>query len=134
MNLDWIHSPVLLAINMLAAWRITRLIVEDAFPFGVLRERIKAWAMDRWEPGGFMRGDINREDMTDTQRRQAVVYEHVAPIAYLLGCYGCMGIWTGGAVTVLASTGTWWLWVAVPLALGAVTSFLAAAFGRLDDE
>lgn len=135
MNLDWVQHPALLVINLLAAFRLTRLVVEDAFPFGVLRGRLRDWANDRWKPGRWARGQVlDHSDLTDTERRQLVAYDHTAPLAYLATCYACMSVWISGAVAVLASTGPWWTWVAAPLAFSTVAAFLAAAFARLDVE
>lgn len=134
MNLDWVQHPALLVINLLAAFRLTRLIVEDAFPFGVLRGRLIDWANEQWKPGRFVRGEVLASELTDSERRKVTAYDHTAPLAYLATCYACMSVWISGAVAVLASTGPWWTWVAAPLAFSTVAAFLAAAFARLDVE
>lgn len=121
MDLEWTSHPLLLVVNMLAAFRLTRFIVADAFPFGVQRQRFVEWATDRWTPT-----KARPSEHTDRDRRRLNVYEGYAPLAYLLTCYWCAGLYVSVTVALLASTGPWWTWVAVPLALSATVGLLAA--------
>ncbi len=121
MNLTWATDPVALILNMLAAFRITRLLVDDAFPFGVPRGRLVDWANKRWL-------DLDEGDRkwTDRQRRQFHAYDGQAPLALFVTCPWCMGVWVSVGVALLASTGAWWPWVAVPLALSAAVGIIAS--------
>lgn len=121
MDLALLTNPVLLVINALAVFRLTRLVVDDAFPLGVLRQRVIDWMDDR-RPDWMGRPSQH----TDAQRRRINVYSGQHPISYLVTCPWCVSIYVGAAVAALAATGLWWLWIAVPLALSAVTGVLAS--------
>ena len=129
MDLEWTRHPLLLAVNLLAAFRITRLLVTDAFPFGPLRLRFGDWATERWAPlQRVLAKDRSLDDAAvrpgDTAKVSA--YDGVAPLAYLLTCPWCAGVYVSAAVAVLASTGAWWLYPAGVLAASAVVGLLAA--------
>jgi hypothetical protein len=126
-TLVWATHPLLLLINILAAFRITRLVVADAFPLGEQRARFRDWANQRWGP--YRRTYAPEPDDTEPTARDArllQVFDGDAPLAYLLTCYWCAGLYVSVLVALLASTGTWWLWLAVPLALSAAIGLLAA--------
>lgn len=136
MSLGWINTSVGLIVTMLAAFRITRSLVEDAFPFGVLRSRFVEWANGRWAAG---RADFDQgRDVVDpggsgltfphpptaAERRQYDVYDGMAPLAYLVTCYWCTGVYVSVGCVLLASTGGWWMWAATPLAVSGVVGLL----------
>lgn len=125
MSIEWTTHPLLVVVNVLAAFRITRFIVADAFPFGPLRQRFTDWANQRWGPLQAIVGRNSRE-LTYREQVRVQAYEHTAPLAYLLACYWCAGLYVSVVVTLLASTGLWWVWVAAPLALSAAIGLLAA--------
>lgn len=122
MSLQWLQGPaggLTLIVTMLAAFRLTRVIVADAFPFGVFRGRIvdrlnerTPWANKPWT------------QLTDGERRRHMAFEGNHPAAYLLTCYWCAGLYVSTACVLLACTGQWWLWVAMPLAVSAVVGLL----------
>lgn len=124
MDLEWINNPWLVAVNLLAAFRITRLVVTDAFPLGVLRGRVIDWAQEHWRPGKAFH-NLGAESMTDRERRQFHAYDGDAPLAYLVTCPWCVGPYVSVLVAVLASTGVWWLYPAGVLAASAVIGLLA---------
>lgn len=98
----WLHDPVWLIVNALAAYRLTRLITRDMLPpLPRLRENL----VDRLNKGR--------------------ASEH--PVAYMLGCPWCVGFWVCVLVVVIMSLlpGVW-PWLAVPLAFSAVVGHLAA--------
>lgn len=128
MDLDWVSNPWLVAVNVLAAFRITRLVVADAFPFGPLRLKISDWANDRWGP--LQRVLAKDRTLADTKVRagdstKVAAYDGTAPLAYLVTCPWCVGLYVAVLVAVLASTGTWWLYPAGVLAASAVIGLLA---------
>lgn len=128
MSLDWTNNPWLIAVNVLAAFRITRLIVADAFPFGPLRLRISDWANDRWGP--LQRVLAKDKVLATTNLRSGDVikvtaYDGAAPLAYLITCPWCASPYVAVAVALLASTGTWWVYPAAVLAVSAIVGLLA---------
>ena len=136
MDLEWATHPTVLLVNMLAAFRLTRIVVADAFPLGPIRLRFTNWANERWEPlQNYLRKDeaVRLEpDGVDTPRgvspadvRKVKAYDFTAPLAYLATCYWCAGLYVSVVVALLASTGPWWTWAAVPLAVSATVGILA---------
>lgn len=123
MDLGWITNPWLVAINLLAAFRITRLVVADAFPFGPLRLRVSDWANERWAPLQRVLGKNTEVQPGDNVKVTA--YDGNAPLAYLITCPWCAGPYVSVAVALLASTGTWWVYPAAVLAASAVIGLLA---------
>lgn len=119
-DLSWANHPVLLAVHILAVFRLTRLVVADAMPFGVLRAR----ALDALE----MRTPWSRKpwaQLTSAETRRHKAFDGMHPLAYLITCYWCVGLYLSVLVTLLASTGPWWWWAAVPLAMSAGIGLLA---------
>lgn len=134
MSLDWINNPWLIAVNVLASFRITRLVVADAFPFGPLRLRISDWANDRWGPLQRLNRASVRLQPDDVEvpqptragdARKLMAYDGTAPLAYLVSCPWCAGPYVSVIVALLASTGTWWTYPAAVLATSAVIGLLA---------
>lgn len=128
MDLGWINNPWLVAVNVLAAFRITRLVVADAFPFGPLRLKISDWANARWGP--LQRVLAKDKTLTTTGLRaddttKVAAYDGTAPLAYLVTCPWCVGPYVSVAVALLASTGVWWVYLAAVLATSAVIGLLA---------
>lgn len=119
MTLEWLNTPVGLIVTMLAAFRVTRVIVADAFPFGTLRARAVEVlnARSPWERRPWVQ-------LTDAEKRRHRVFEGNHPLSYLLTCYWCAGLYVSVACVLLACTGGWWLWVAAPLAVSAVVGLL----------
>lgn len=122
MSLQWLQGPaggLTLIVTMLAAYRLTRVIVADVVPLGVLRDRVREnlnertpWARKPWA------------QLTYAETRRHKVFEGEHPLAYLLTCYWCAGLYVSLACVLLACTGQWWLWVATPLAVSAVVGLL----------
>lgn len=96
MSLAWVEHPLLLVVNVLAAFRLTRLWISDSLP-----------------PLPRLRRYLLRRLGTN-------------PLAELVDCPWCAGWWISLGVVLLASTGSWWSWVAVPLAVSALVGLLAA--------
>jgi len=123
-HLDLLTHPAVLIVSALAVTRLARLVTIDAFPFGVLRKRVAEWANDRYAP--------NAAPLTERFAGRGIiahkvsVYDGQAPLSYLLHCPWCMSMWIAPVVAVLAATGTWWLWLAVPLAFSTVAGLLAS--------
>jgi hypothetical protein len=121
MDLGWINNPWLVAVNVLAAFRITRLVVADAFPFGPLRLRISDWANERWAP---LHAPLEAQG-GGKYARALMAYDGTAPLAYLVTCPWCVGLYVTVVVGLLASTGTWWMYPAAVLATSAAIGLLA---------
>lgn len=123
-DLSWVTSPILVIVNALAATRLAILVTRDAFPLGGLRLRFTDWANERWGPLQRSTGPLGAvAPASDAVKLNA--YDGTAPLAYLVSCPWCVSMYLAPIVTVLASTGTWWLWAAVPLALSAVAGTVA---------
>lgn len=119
MDLGWINNAGAFIVTVLAAFRLTRLVVADGVPFGLLRDRAREalnertpWAKKPWA------------QLAPAEVRRHRVFEGEHPLAYLLTCYWCAGIYVSVACFLLACTGTWWLWAATPLAISAVVGLL----------
>lgn len=95
--LAWAADPLLLLINALAAYRLTRLWTRDSLP---PLPQIRQAVLSRWG------------DKTWTE---------------LLVCDWCAGFWISAGVVAVASSPAEgvWLWLAVPLALSAVVGLIA---------
>lgn len=125
MNLDWLNTPVGLIVTMLAAFRLTRVVVADAFPLGMARDRFREWANERWGPYRRTYAPLPDDvEPTAKDARALRVWDGEAPLAYLVTCYWCAGLYVSVACFLLACTGAWWLWVATPLAVSAVVGLL----------
>jgi hypothetical protein len=127
-DLGWTSNPWLVAINVLATFRITRLLVADAFPFGALRLRLTDWANDRWGP--LQRVLAKDKSLTATTLQagdttKVAAYDGTAPLAYLITCPWCASPYVAVAVAALASTGAWWVYPAAVLAVSAIVGLLA---------
>lgn len=121
-SLDWTTSPLWLAINALAAYRLTRLWVTDMLPpLPRVRRAVEAWAHQRWETRG----------LTDNYEHGSVwmVYAGMPPLAYLVTCAWCSGYWISLAVFLFATLfpTAVWAFLAVPLAFSAVVGLLHTA-------
>lgn len=91
----WLADPVLLVVNTLAAVSFARLWLEDSLP-----------------PLPAVRQYLLRR-----------LGEH--PLSNLVDCPWCAGFWIALGVTLIACTGTWWLFVAVPMAMRMVIGWTA---------
>ncbi len=120
MDLALLTHPVLLVVNALAVARLAILITRDSFPFGVLRERVRDWGNGR--TAWMTKPSLQR---SARERQRMTAYDGQHPVAYLVGCPWCVSMWLAPAVAVLAATGTWWLWISIPLAFSAVAGVLA---------
>lgn len=103
------HSPVLLTLDALAVFRLTRLVVSDSITAG-LRERA-----------------IGREQISDrhlTGERMTMVARPW--LATLLACPWCVSPWLAAVVVACqALTPAVWLYLACVLAFSAVAGLLA---------
>lgn len=140
LSLAWTASPLWLAVNALAAYRLTRLWVADMLPpLPRVRRAIDTWATARWAPEAAQvrlnayvharepgpRPPDGDADLVDTW----TLYDGKAPLAYLVTCVWCSGYWISLAVFLLATLFpvTVWAFVAVPLAFSAVVGLLHQA-------
>lgn len=130
MSLAWTSDPLWLVINVLVAYRLTRLWTEDYLPpLPMIRFKINEWAERRWDN----RIDIERakrevpRDMsgvTDLER----AYNEGPPLARLADCPWCVGFWACLGVFLAASlipAGVW-IFLAVPLAMSAAIGIIAS--------
>lgn len=126
MTLAWLSNPMLVLVNLLAAFRLTRLLVDDSLPpIALWRMQVSRWADERWAPSRrIYNPEADDAEPTGADADKLLAYGR-SPLANLLACYWCAGFWMSAAVTLLASTGTWWLWAAAPLALSAAVGLLA---------
>lgn len=124
MDLTLLTHPALLVVNALTVFRLARFVTRDAFPLGVARLRFVDWANERWEPLQRVLGPLAGVQRGDSTKVNA--YDGTAPLAYLATCPWCVSMYLAPAVAVLAATGTWWLWISIPLAFSAVAGVLAS--------
>jgi hypothetical protein len=140
-NLTWTAQPVALIINALAAYRLTRLWIDDMLP---PLPRIRKWIdkrtgwwsliygklrrFDRRHPGDLTDAEqAQRDQLIDQAKRRIALYQGEPAAGYLLTCYWCTGFWIGLGVFLAASLlpGILWTILAVPLALSATTGLIA---------
>ncbi len=139
-DLAWVTHPAWLAVNALAAFRLTRLWVADMLPpLPRIRRYIETRATARWEPEhAKARSDDYVYDpdpgpkppesdhkLVDTWQ----LYGGQAPLAYFVTCPWCSGFWISLIVFLLATLfpPAVWAFVAVPLAFSAVAGLLHQA-------
>lgn len=106
MRTEWMTDPLDLAVNALAAYRLTRLITRDSLPpLPALREAVR-----------------ERYDRLQDQRGRAETH----PVAELIECPWCMGFWVSAGVAVAATVAPdAWRPVATVLAFSAVVANIA---------
>jgi hypothetical protein len=124
-TLEWISSPLWLIVNVLAAYRLTRLWVADMLPpLPRMRDAVESWAHARWA-GRDLTGDPREPEAYRVWR----IYGGTPPLAYLVTCAWCSGYWISLAVFLAASLipTTVWAFLAVPLAFSAVVGLLHQA-------
>lgn len=136
-SLAWTASPLWLAVNALAAYRLTRLWVADMLPpLPRLRQSVEAWAHERWAPAQakereqtYLHSSPPSKMPPDSDHELTslfATYGGTPPLAYLVTCAWCSGYWISLAVFLLATLfpAAVWAFVAVPLAFSAVTGLL----------
>lgn len=89
------------AVDALAVARLTRLLIEDRVPFGMVRRAILDRAWERAEPGGT-----------------------TPPVAEFLSCPWCASMWVAGGVLVVRRS-RFWRPLALVLAASEVAGLLA---------
>lgn len=137
-------EPLLLLIDLLAAWRLTRLVVKDDFP------PIKAardWVLRRWpsdsarysdaevvsasnadgEPRAPEDAEYGRLEGTGLEVEWGPEgWEAVNPhwLGKLIDCPWCASVWLSGGVVALRHLTPWWGWVAVVLAIAGAAALI----------
>jgi len=142
-NIDWISHPVWLIVNGLVAFRLARLVVDDALPpLPRVRAALVAWAERRAarEIAEARRADQaahGKPALVDGEPRigphEQAVYDRRQPydgepsLVTLISCYWCAGFWTSVATVAGASLlpTTVWSLIAAPLALSAIVGLAA---------
>jgi hypothetical protein len=141
LNIEWIDSPLWLAVNALVAYRLTRLWVSDMLP---PLPRVRMWIEDRssamWGPNRRKAAMLEQDpvgrysDYPGGERQREAdeltrnLYAHTPPIAYMVTCPWCSGFWISLVVALLASLIPLAVWAipAVALAFSAVVGLLAS--------
>lgn len=133
-------SPFTFVVFGLAAYRITRLIVEDTIPFGRIRQAIVTrWpsAADEFvgdmvvrdSEGHHVRGfpRVRLIPIRDPAAPDEVVWYAESPrkVGELVQCPWCMGIWVSAALYAV-----WYVWPSYTL-VGAYVAAAAALVGLL---
>lgn len=114
---DWLF----LVLLILTIYRVTRLIIVDAFPlFAVPRDYLINW----WEP----------DDEWLTRHPDARPHWGALgrSLRYLFGCPWCMSVWVGGAM--ILGIDYWWRPVEAPLLVWAAASALTGLMSVLEDK
>lgn len=103
---QWMDKPLAVAVNALAAYRLTRLITRDSFPPVA---RVRDAVVDKLDARQDAKGDPTTH-----------------PLATLITCPWCAGFWVAAGVAVAATVAPrWWPAIAYPLAFSGVTGLLA---------
>lgn len=120
MELARLADPIVLITSALAVTRLAILITRDSFPFGVLRERVRDWGNKRTPWTTKIAPKLSERD-----HQRMITYDGQHPVAYLVSCPWCVSMWLAPIVAVLAATGTWWLWISIPLAFSTIAGVTA---------
>lgn len=127
MDLSWFHDPVLLVVNMLVAYRVTRLWIDDSLP---PLPMLRSWITDRltnvWDRNTIrLRARLGLGNY-EYARRERAHPDH--PLLRLLDCYWCAGMWISLGTFLAASLvpATVWPFIALPLALSAAVGLLGS--------
>lgn len=126
MTTEWMASPVLLVVYALAAYRMTRLWIDDQLPpLPRLRTAIETKLIDR------RKRQLHRRARRGEALTQADLMRRPALLS-LLDCYWCAGFWVSAAAVAIASTPAepFVRPVAVALAFSAVVAIVAT---KIDD-
>lgn len=135
MTAQWWHPetllhPLWLVINALAAFRLTRLLAVDMLPpIPRVRAAVERWARARWT------AELDASEGHDAKSALLArhrMYGDSPALATLVTCPWCLGFWVAlltALLSVAVPTGAW-VWLAVPLALSAVTGLLNQAADR----
>lgn len=130
-----------IVVVVLGAWRITRLVVRDAFP---PIARIRDWIIERHptDDTAFLGSHVTDPDMTATFTIHGTPVlmgddEHGMPIWFpirdtviggLISCVWCIGFWIATAtVAAYAWTPSWTVITLTPFALSAAIGFVDRA-------
>lgn len=127
MDLAWTSSPLWLVINVLVAFRLTRLWIDDSLPPLPRVRHVLRNAMERrWQQATLYRPSMPAEER-DRRRKTGELYEDIPPLTSLLDCYWCAGFWISLGVFLLATFVPLavWAFLAVPLALSALVGLLS---------
>jgi hypothetical protein len=135
-------DPWILLVDLLACYRLTRLITKDS-----LLQEVRWWILQRWPNEGTEFPDSIVEDKSDegsvTLGRLVgtgtPVYldedgwkaEKVYKITELIECPYCASVWLAFGVLALRVWWDWWQYPAIALALA---GGVALIFSRLDTE
>jgi hypothetical protein len=105
-NTKWMTSPTALAVNALAAYRLTRLVTRDSLPpLPAVRQHV----LDK---------------LDEIQNRRGVTADH--PLTELVHCPWCVGFWISvGVVGAATLAPRAWRPLATALAFSAVVANIA---------
>ncbi len=119
MDLSWVTS-IWLPLVTLAAYRLTRLWIDDALPpLPRVRDRLRLRIEARWERRVAKVGDPYDD--------RVYLYWGNPPLLSLINCYWCSGFWITLATIAGATFLPFWLWAlpVLALALSAVVGIIA---------
>lgn len=118
----WWADPVLLVVNALAAYRLTRLLLVDALPpLPRVRAALHERALRRWRARHHPYGVDEVRD----------AYGDEPPLSTLITCPWCLGWWVSAGVALAATAaGPWWHIAAAALALSAAVGALHEQLDR----
>lgn len=119
------------AILALAAFRLTRLVIDDT-----IMKPFRSWIFNRW-PAQDAEYDAGDKVKGGVFQQAAKLYANDPTwigdrLAMLLGCYACAGFWVSLIVAVAYWLWSSTVWLLVPFALSAVVWLLALVQERLE--
>lgn len=119
--MDHVSDGLLLILLVLTIYRVTRLVIVDAFPLlAVPRTYVINW----WEP----------DDEWLTTRPDARPHWGALgrSLRYLFGCPWCMSVWVGGGL--IWALDHWWRDVPAPLLVLASASAVTGLMSVIEDK
>lgn len=126
-------DPLLLVLDALAVYRLTRLVVTDTFgPVASIRERLLA----RWPGEDTDFTEVTQGEGGPVSSSGIEVFEadgkwwpvHPHWLGGLISCYWCAGFWVAVGVVAADLAWEWWVYPAAALAVSTVVGLLS----RLD--
>lgn len=140
-------DPLLLLVDLMAIWRLTRLVTRDDFP------PVKAardWILRRWpsDDAEFPDAEVIRDGSPDDAEFGAATGTlatgvevewtgvswqavHGHWFGKLISCSWCASVWISAAVVALRfNVGNLWQWPAVILALAGAAALIASKVDR----
>lgn len=133
-------DPLVLLIDLLAVYRLTRLVVKDS-----ILDKPRHWILQRWPSElttfpddlvldrhtsqGITIGSVGKNDVYLDEEGWKALYPH--KLTELIECVYCASVWIAFGVLALRVWWDWWQYPAIALALA---GGVALIFAKLDND